>query len=340
MKYDVYDFDGTIYDGDSGIDLVLFALKKKPGHFFRVFWAVIKYALRLISKVEFKGIVFSFLKGIEDVDAFVDEFWQGHEKKLKSFWLEKESHSNDIIISASGTFWLNWIKEKYEVGGLIATDIDVRTGEVVGDNCFGAEKVRLFYLNFPKGQIGKMYTDSINDLPLIKEAEEGILVKGDKLFDFYSYKPNFLVRFWRFGWSIYHKNEEIWNYLIVGGLTTFVSLAVKWGLLFTILDAKKSVELQASVVISWIAAVAFAYVANRIYVFKSENKDYLKEISSFVGARLVTLFMEMFIMWFFVTFLKLNTDVFVLIITVVTQFLIVIFNYLFSKLLVFRKKVG
>ena len=138
--------------------------------------------------------------------------------------------------------------------------------------------------------------------------------------------------------DLYKKYEEIINYLIVGVLTTIVSLVVKWGLLFTVLDPKNSVQLQVAVVLSWIAAVVFAYITNRIFVFKSKSKKILKEIMSFFGARLLTLGLEMIIMWFFVTFLKLNSDLWVLMWTMVAQILVIIFNYIFSKLFVFKKK--
>lgn len=140
--------------------------------------------------------------------------------------------------------------------------------------------------------------------------------------------------------KLYKKHEEIINYLIVGVLTTIVSLAVKWALLFTFLDPKSAVELQISVIISWIVAVAFAYVTNRIFVFKSKSKNILKEIISFFSARLLTLAMEMIIMWIFVTILKLNSDTWVFIWTMICQILITIFNYVFSKLFVFKKYNG
>lgn len=138
--------------------------------------------------------------------------------------------------------------------------------------------------------------------------------------------------------SLYKKYDEIINYLVVGVLTTIVSLVVKWGLLFTILDAKNAFELQLAVIISWVIAVIFAYVTNRIFVFRSKSKEILKEMVSFFGARLLTLGMEMLIMWFFVTILKLNSDIWVLIWTMVSQIFIIVFNYIFSKLFVFRKK--
>ena len=149
---------------------------------------------------------------------------------------------------------------------------------------------------------------------------------------------NPLVKFWTWGWNIYYKNPEIWNYLIVGVLTTVVSLAIKWGLLFTILDAKNGFQVQVAVIVSWIGAVIFAYITNRIFVFKSKSKNYLKEISSFILGRVATLLMEMFIMWFFVTLLKLNSDNWVLVFTLVCQVLVTIFNYILSKLFVFKKE--
>ena len=341
MKYDVYDFDGTIYDGDSGIDIFFFALKKYPKIILRIpliIWMGLLKLLKIKKIEDFKKVVFAFVKDVDDIDSFVEKFWKNHEKKLKSFWVNKRTHSRDVIISASCVFWLNYIKDTYKVHGLIATEMDIKTGEVIGKNCHKTEKVKLFYSEYPKGIVDKMFTDSINDLPLIEEAREGYFVKKNKIYNYYSYKPNFIVRFWRWGWGIYHKNEEFWSYIVVGLLTTIVSIAVKWGLLFTILDAKKEIELQIAIIISWIAAVLFAYVTNRFYVFKSKSKDLLKEFTSFVGSRILTLLMEMFIMWFFITFLKLDTKVWVIIWTIICQVLITLFNYIFSKIFVFKKK--
>ena len=138
-------------------------------------------------------------------------------------------------------------------------------------------------------------------------------------------------------WDLYHKYEGIINYLIVGGMTTVISLAVKYGLLFTILDASDAMELQVAVIVSWIVAVAFAYVANRIFVFHSKSKQYLKEISGFVAGRIATLIMEMVIMWFFVTLLKLDSNLWVIIWTIVAQILVIVGNYIISKLFVFKK---
>ena len=137
--------------------------------------------------------------------------------------------------------------------------------------------------------------------------------------------------------NLYIKYKEIINYLIFGVLTTFVNLIVKYVLLFTILDATKPIELQTAIIISWIVAVLFAYFTNRKFVFESTTENKLKEFVSFVVARISTLLLEMLIMWFFVTLLKLNSDLYVVIFTLIAQVAVIIGNYIFSKLFVFKK---
>ena len=73
--------------------------------------------------------------------------------------------------------------------------------------------------------------------------------------------------------ELYHKYEEIINYLIIGGLTTAVSLAVYYGLTLTVFDPNNALQLQITNIISWIASVAFAYFTNRKYVFKQKIKQ-------------------------------------------------------------------
>lgn len=337
MKLDLYDFDGTIYDGDSGVDLILFSIKKKPSlifHYISCLGIVILFLLKLRSKVEMKNKLFAFVKHFSNIDEFVDEFWEKHHHKIKDFWIKKKTHKNDIIISASGRFWLEPIAKEYKVKDLFATDIDPHTGEVKGNNCHGNEKVRIFREKYPKAEIMKMYTDSKNDLPLIEVAKEGILVKRNKLYNYYEYKPNFIVRFWNWGWGIYHKNEELWNYLIVGFLTTVISLTVYFICTATFLNPKDNLELQIANIISWCAGVVFAYVTNRVIVFKSKNKNKLKEAFTFVSSRIVSLLMDMGAMFLMVSVLNWNDRVG----KIITQIMVIIVNYLLSKLIVFKKR--
>ncbi len=137
--------------------------------------------------------------------------------------------------------------------------------------------------------------------------------------------------------KIYEKYKRLIKYSLFGILTAVVNFAVKYILLFLILDPTNWLELQIAVVLSWIAAVLFAYFTNRKYVFESTRKDKFQEFISFIFGRITTLLLEMFIMWFFVTFLKLNSDLYIVLFTIVAQLVVIVGNYLFSKLFVFKK---
>ena len=133
--------------------------------------------------------------------------------------------------------------------------------------------------------------------------------------------------------NLYKKYEEIIKYLIVGVLTTVVSLVTYYVCVLTVLDPNKALELQIANIISWICAVSFAYVTNRIFVFKSKSNNLLKEITSFVSARIITLILDMLIMFIMVTTLGINDKLSKLVVQVV----VTILNYLLSKLFVFKK---
>lgn len=133
--------------------------------------------------------------------------------------------------------------------------------------------------------------------------------------------------------QIYKKHEEIINYLIVGVLSTIVSLLSYYIVVITVLNPNNALELQLANIFSWICAVTFAYITNRKYVFKSKNKNKLKEITSFVSSRILTLLMDMAIMFITVTIFSMNDKIAKLIVQVV----VTIMNYIFSKLFVFKK---
>lgn len=133
--------------------------------------------------------------------------------------------------------------------------------------------------------------------------------------------------------EIYEKYKEIINYLIVGVLTTIVSLAVYYISVFTFLNPDIPIQLQIANILSWICGVAFAYFTNRKFVFESKETNQLKEASKFVVSRIVTLFMDMLIMFLGVTIIGFSDKIMKL----VSQVVITISNYIFSKLFVFKK---
>lgn len=134
--------------------------------------------------------------------------------------------------------------------------------------------------------------------------------------------------------NLYKKYEEVINYIIVGGLTTFVSLATYYICVFTFLDPNNAFKLQIANIISWIFSVTFAYLTNRKFVFKSKNENKLKEASKFYLSRISTLMVDMFMMFVLVTVLSINDKLS----KILVQFIILVLNYLFSKFLVFSNK--
>lgn len=130
------------------------------------------------------------------------------------------------------------------------------------------------------------------------------------------------------------KYEEIISYLIVGVLTTVVSLATYYALVYTVFDPKVALELQITNIIAWVVSVTFAYFTNRKYVFKTKEKMSLKEAVNFYLSRGTTLLLDMGMMYVFVSILDLNDKI----IKLVVQVLVIILNYILSKFIVFKKK--
>jgi len=137
----------------------------------------------------------------------------------------------------------------------------------------------------------------------------------------------------------YKKNKEVLMYLFFGVLTTAVSFVTAgiskhfledWG-------AANWVVSVESTCFSWICAVTFAYVTNRIWVFDSQvkgKKGILTEAVSFYGGRIFTLLVEMLMMWVGYTLMGINYWV----TKIVANVVVLILNYVISKLFVFKKK--
>ena len=127
---------------------------------------------------------------------------------------------------------------------------------------------------------------------------------------------------------------DVLSYLFFGGLTTVVNYIVY-------LPCYNWLHLSASVsnVIAWVFAVAFAYLTNKPFVFKSYDwsmKTVIPELTKFVGCRVGSGVLETAIIFVTVDLLQLNGNIIKLLVSV----LVVILNYFGSKLLVFRRKEG
>ena len=177
----VYDFDQTIYHGDSTRDFYFFCLKNYPKivkHLPMQGYYAIKFALKIMPKTQFKEKFYSFLKSVPDIDGAVKSFWQTHEKNLKKWYL-KQKREDDLIISASPEFLLTPICKKLGIK-IIASRVDKFSGKTEGENCWGEEKVRRFN-TAGGGIVEKFYSDSFSDLPMARLAKKAYLVKGDSI---------------------------------------------------------------------------------------------------------------------------------------------------------------
>ena len=144
------------------------------------------------------------------------------------------------------------------------------------------------------------------------------------------------------------KYKELIVYVIFGGLTTVVNLAV-FALFTRLLGSERYLLTN---IIAWLAAVSFSYVTNKIWVFESKEwgmKVLLKEIPSFFAARVLTLGIEEAGLYFFVdvlSFSKISLKLFsfeiggALIAKALIAVAVVIINYIFSKLVIFRKNTN
>lgn len=180
----VYDFDKTIYSGDSSLDFYCFCIQKKIWILcmlpIQVLYFVL-YRFGIISKMLFKEKFFSFLSLLTGIDSLVDEFW-GHNKFKIKPWYIMQKKDDDVVISASPRFLLAPICRYLGIKHLIASEVDSNTGKFFSANCYGAEKVSRFFQCFPDGRVDEFYSDSKSDLPMAKYAEKSFLVDGEHVY--------------------------------------------------------------------------------------------------------------------------------------------------------------
>lgn len=121
---------------------------------------------------------------------------------------------------------------------------------------------------------------------------------------------------------------EIFWYVFFGALTTLINTVAYWILYYGI-----SVSNTTSTIISWLLAVVFAYVTNKLWVFEKGNKSTLKEATEFFLSRISTGILDLLIMYVGVELLLFEGGI----IKILSNVVVIILNYLLSKLFVFKK---
>lgn len=125
-------------------------------------------------------------------------------------------------------------------------------------------------------------------------------------------------------------NREVISYLIFGVLTTLVNWVVYGGMV------RVDIDYRIATAAAWAVSVLFAFIVNKIFVFQSYDLHpsfVMKEATSFVACRVVSFIMEMAFMIVMVSWLQMNEYISKIIVSVI----VVVVNYVFSKLFIFRK---
>jgi len=181
----LWDLDGTIYDGEILFDFYVFCLKKEKSliRYFPVMAKTLllyKLGFMTIEQLEISASygTSAFVKYQVDFNELADEFWANHKHKLKPIILSMIEPDHGISTS-SPEFLINPIKSLLKAKVIICTEFDTKKGIVLFAN-FGVNKVISFKKRFPGVKINNFYTDNPkSDAPLIEIAKRAFLVKGD-----------------------------------------------------------------------------------------------------------------------------------------------------------------
>ena len=189
----VFDFDETIYHGDSTRDFVLFCMKRHPKALLYtpyIGYAALRYYLfHCGNKTQFKEKMYRFLKAC-DTENDVESFWSTHIDGIKAYYI-KMRRDDDLIISASPEFLLKPLEKKLHFT-VIASRVNPADGTTTGENCYHAEKVRRLREQYPDAEIDEFYSDSYSDEPLALLAKKAYIVDGETLieWDYSKHKKN------------------------------------------------------------------------------------------------------------------------------------------------------
>lgn len=141
-----------------------------------------------------------------------------------------------------------------------------------------------------------------------------------------------MKKLWNLGWEMYHKYREGIDYLFWGGIAFVLSMV-----LFYVFANMMMINEQISNIITWVICVIFTYITNRTFVFRSKSsgmKAITKEFVDFTSARLATLILENIVLFICIDLLTWHN----MVAKLIGQFLVIVSNYILSKLWIFKKK--
>lgn len=182
----VFDFDNTIYHGESSVDFSLFMIRKNRRIILYlpvIFFNLIKYKLCLVDKKRLEATINNFLKVMikdkEETFNTIAEFWEENVCKLNRRMLALIK-KNDVIITASPRFLIEGIQERLNTRNLICTEVDPDKRELICFN-FGETKLRRFRRLYGDKRIDCLFTDSYNDRAIMDISERVYFVRKGRI---------------------------------------------------------------------------------------------------------------------------------------------------------------
>ena len=185
MNVNVYDFDNTLYDGETLVDFILYYVRRDIKiwkYIPKLIIIAFKDAFHLFSVEEAIEAYASFLEGyyVKKTDGFakaVVDFWNKNEKKIKP-WYNNVRKESDIVVSGTTDFILEEIMKRMGIGNYVGSSIDKYTGKFTR---LLENKVKIFNELYPDCHIENFYTDSMNDKPMMDIADHVYLVKKNRI---------------------------------------------------------------------------------------------------------------------------------------------------------------
>lgn len=254
----VYDFDDTIYDGDSTVDFYKFCLKKKPSIIFSFpFITAIGFLIGFVPKLKFKEKFYKFLTRFNDIDALLDEFWTTHIKNVKQWYYDRQKE-DDVIISASPEFLLEPAMKKLGINSMMASLVDKHTGKYTGENCHGEEKVLRYRKVYGDTEIAEFYSDSLSDTPLAEISEKAYVITGENTVLWQEYKMPVIKKLIK---SVFA--PEFILFVIIGLINTLNTVWIS-------AVAELVIPPNVAFIIGYIASLVIGYILNSKVNFKKK----------------------------------------------------------------------
>ncbi len=183
----VFDFDNTIYDGESIMDIFLYFFKKDTKTIIKIAPKFIRDFIRykfdkitVQEAMESYGKVFKdYCQKYDNINDEFERFWDLNQNKIKQFYFDIQDEE-DIVVSGCPYCLLKIICDRLGIKHYIGSDIDPIKGEI-NYICYKEHKLEVFRSVYGDAIIDDFYTDSMADKPMMDISKNVFMVDGNKI---------------------------------------------------------------------------------------------------------------------------------------------------------------